>query len=110
MCGAFRAKSHGKRTDALHAVPSPAGRERPGAAVLSGRGGRSVGDRVLHSGGALPRTCSLPTPAGPPMTTDYDPIADLYRLAKQQPWRTHVEAFTLMNLVGDPAGKAVLDV
>lgn len=44
------------------------------------------------------------------MTTDYDPIADLYRLAKQQPWRTHVEAFTLMGLIGDPSGKAVLDV
>src|SRR5262245_55383719 len=43
-------------------------------------------------------------------TTDYDPIADQYRIAKQQPWRTHVEAFTLMALVGDPTGKAVLDV
>jgi ubiquinone/menaquinone biosynthesis C-methylase UbiE len=42
--------------------------------------------------------------------TDYDPIADQYRLAKQQPWRTHVEAFTLMGLIGDPTGKAALDV
>jgi SAM-dependent methyltransferase len=44
------------------------------------------------------------------MITDYDPIADQYRRSKQQPWRTHVEAFTLLELIGDPAGKAVLDV
>lgn len=47
---------------------------------------------------------------GSRMPTDYDPIADLYKLSKQQPWRKHVEAFTLMNLIGDVAGKAVLDV
>jgi SAM-dependent methyltransferase len=46
----------------------------------------------------------------PATITDYDPIADRYRLAKQQPWRTHIEAFTLMALVGDPTGQAVLDV
>jgi len=44
------------------------------------------------------------------MTTDYDPIAEQYKRSKQQPWRTHIEAHSLMNLVGDPAGKAVLDV
>ncbi len=44
------------------------------------------------------------------MTTDYDPIAEQYQLSKQQPWRLHVESFTLMALIGDPAGKAVLDV
>ena len=44
------------------------------------------------------------------MTTDYDPIAEQYRRAKQQPWRAHVEAYTLMQLVGDPAGQSVIDI
>ncbi len=30
------------------------------------------------------------------MTTDYDPIAEQYQRAKQQPWRTYVECFTLL--------------
>lgn len=40
----------------------------------------------------------------------YDPIAEQYKRSKLQPWRAHVEAFTLMKLVGDPAGKAVVDI
>ena len=44
------------------------------------------------------------------MTTDYDPIAEQYKRSKLQPWRAHVEAFTLMKLVGDLADMAVLDV
>ncbi|QDU07968.1 class I SAM-dependent methyltransferase [Gimesia aquarii] len=44
------------------------------------------------------------------MTTNYDPIAEQYKRSKQQPWRTFVECFTLMNLVGDPAEMSVLDV
>jgi ubiquinone/menaquinone biosynthesis C-methylase UbiE len=44
------------------------------------------------------------------MTTNYDPIADQYKRSKQQPWRTHIEAFSLLNLIGPPAGLAVLDV
>jgi toxoflavin synthase len=44
------------------------------------------------------------------MTTNYDPIAEQYKRAKQQPWRAHIEAFTLMRLIGDPTGKTVLDV
>ncbi|MBV8589622.1 MAG: class I SAM-dependent methyltransferase, partial [Acetobacteraceae bacterium] len=44
------------------------------------------------------------------MTTNYDPIAELYRRAKQQPWRAYIEAFTLMALIGDPAGRAVIDI
>ncbi len=44
------------------------------------------------------------------MNTDYDPIAEQYQRSKQQPWRTFIEAFTLMELVGDPTGMAVLDV
>jgi len=44
------------------------------------------------------------------VTTDYDPIAEQYKRAKLQPWRTHVESFTLMNLLGDLSGKSVVDV
>ena len=44
------------------------------------------------------------------MTTNYDPIAEQYKRAKQQPWRTHIEAFTLMKLIDDPTGKAVIDI
>ena len=44
------------------------------------------------------------------MTTNYDPIAEQYRRSKQQPWRGHIEAFTLMGLIGDPTGKAVIDI
>jgi ubiquinone/menaquinone biosynthesis C-methylase UbiE len=44
------------------------------------------------------------------MTTDYDPIAEQYKRSKQQPWRTFIECFTLMELIGDPRGMAVLDV
>jgi hypothetical protein len=29
------------------------------------------------------------------MTTNYDPIAERYKRAKRQPWRTHIEAYTL---------------
>jgi ubiquinone/menaquinone biosynthesis C-methylase UbiE len=44
------------------------------------------------------------------MTTNYDPIAESYKRSKLQPWRTHIEAFTLLQLIGDPTGLAVLDV
>jgi len=44
------------------------------------------------------------------VTTDYDPIAEQYQRSKQQPWRTFVECFTLLELIGDPRGLAVLDV
>ena len=44
------------------------------------------------------------------MTTNYDPIAEQYKRSKQQPWRTHIEAFSLMELLGDPTGRSVLDV
>ena len=42
--------------------------------------------------------------------TDYDPIAEQYKRSKLQPWRTYIEFFTLMQLVGDLKDKAVLDV
>jgi SAM-dependent methyltransferase len=44
------------------------------------------------------------------MDTDYDQIAGQYKEAKLQPWRTHIERYTLLQLVGDVAGKAVLDL
>jgi ubiquinone/menaquinone biosynthesis C-methylase UbiE len=44
------------------------------------------------------------------MTTNYDPIAEQYQRSKQQPWRTFIECFTLMELIGDPHGMTVLDV
>ena len=44
------------------------------------------------------------------MDTDYDQIAERYQRARPQPWRTHIERFTLLRLVGDLAGKAVIDL
>ncbi len=44
------------------------------------------------------------------MTTDYDPIAEQYKRSKLTPWRTHIECFTLLELVGDVSGLSVLDV
>jgi toxoflavin synthase len=42
--------------------------------------------------------------------TDYDRIAGQYKRAKLQPWRTHIERYTLLRLVGDVAEKAVIDL
>ena len=44
------------------------------------------------------------------MTTDYNPIAEQYQRSKQQPWRSFIECFTLMDLIGDPTGLSVLDL
>jgi SAM-dependent methyltransferase len=44
------------------------------------------------------------------MRTDYDAIADDYKRAKQQPWRSFIESFTLMNLIDDLAEKSVVDL
>ena len=44
------------------------------------------------------------------MDTDYDRIAEQYKRAKLQPWRTHIERYTLLRLAGDVAGKAVIDL
>ena len=40
------------------------------------------------------------------MSTNYDPIAEQYKRAKEQPWRCFVESFTLLELTGDPAGRS----
>ena len=44
------------------------------------------------------------------MDTDYDRIAEQYKRARPQPWRTHIERYTLLRLSGDVAGKAVIDL
>jgi ubiquinone/menaquinone biosynthesis C-methylase UbiE len=44
------------------------------------------------------------------MTTNYDPIAEQYKRSKQQPWRTHIESFSLLELVGDPSGQSAADL
>lgn len=44
------------------------------------------------------------------MSTDYDAIAEDYQRAKRQPWRAAIEEFTLLKLVGDLRGLAVLDL
>src|SRR5262249_10302693 len=52
---------------------------------------------------------TIPPPRSP-MTTNYDTITEEYQQAKLQPWRHHIESFTLMSLVGDLDGKAVVDL
>jgi ubiquinone/menaquinone biosynthesis C-methylase UbiE len=44
------------------------------------------------------------------MTTNYNEIAAEYKRTKQQPWRLHLEHFTLFKLLGDLSGKSVLDL
>ena len=44
------------------------------------------------------------------MTTDDNAIAEEYKRSKLQPWRAEIEAFTLLELVGDLTGKNVVDV
>src|SRR5689334_18258965 len=44
------------------------------------------------------------------MTTDYNTISRQYQLSKLQPWRAHIEAHSLLGLVGDLGGQSVLDV
>ncbi len=46
------------------------------------------------------------------MVTDYNRsrIAEQYQQTKAQPWRTRVEAYSLLKLIGDVQGKRVLDV
>lgn len=44
------------------------------------------------------------------MPTDYNAIAERYKRAKQQPWRSFIESFTLLKLVGDLTGKMVADL
>ena len=42
--------------------------------------------------------------------TNYDVIAEEYKQSKTLPWRTYVEKFTLMHIVGFIAGQNVVDL
>lgn len=42
--------------------------------------------------------------------TEYDTIAREYRASKRLAFREHVERYTLFELLGDVAGKTVLDL
>jgi len=44
------------------------------------------------------------------MTTNYDGIAKEYQASKLQPWRTHIERYTLLRLTGDVRGLNALDL
>jgi SAM-dependent methyltransferase len=44
------------------------------------------------------------------MPTDYDAISGQYQRAKRQPWRSHIEAFTLFGILGDLTDKTVVDL
>lgn len=44
------------------------------------------------------------------MTTNYDGIAKEYQASKLQPWRTHIERYTLLRLTGDVRGARTLDL
>ena len=44
------------------------------------------------------------------MTTDYNHLSDKYDQTKISPLRKYVDGFTLLNVVGDVRGKAVLDL
>ena len=44
------------------------------------------------------------------MGTDYDLIAEQYKQSKQSPWRTYIEQYTMLELLGDVRGKSVLDL
>jgi SAM-dependent methyltransferase len=44
------------------------------------------------------------------MTTHYDRIAKEYQASKLQPWRTHIERYTLLRLTGDVRGLKTLDL
>ena len=44
------------------------------------------------------------------MTTNYDSLTDEYRKSKFQPWRAHVESFTVLDILGVIEGKSVLDL
>ncbi|MES0885169.1 class I SAM-dependent methyltransferase [Roseibium sp. SCP14] len=46
------------------------------------------------------------------MTTDFDKghLAEQYKKVKEQQWRSRIETYSLMKLIGDVSGKKVLDV
>lgn len=55
-------------------------------------------------------TAKLNKLLGTHMSTDYNQIAEQYKESKLSPWRTFIEQFTLLDLIGDLGGKSVLDL
>jgi hypothetical protein len=43
------------------------------------------------------------------MTTDYNQIAKEYQASKLQPWRTHLERATLLQILGPIQGLRTID-
>ncbi|GKS59639.1 hypothetical protein YTPLAS18_31660 [Nitrospira sp.] len=44
------------------------------------------------------------------MTTDYDQISQQYKKAKQHEWRSRIEGYSMMKLIGPLAGRKVIDI
>ena len=44
------------------------------------------------------------------MSTDYDAVAKEYKRSKLAPWRTYMERYSLLKLLGKVRGKSVLDL
>jgi toxoflavin synthase len=44
------------------------------------------------------------------MPTDYNTIAEQYRRSKLTPWRTYIEQYTFLKILGDLRGRSVLDL
>lgn len=44
------------------------------------------------------------------MTTDYNQIAKEYQASKLQPWRTHIERATLLQILGPIQGLRTIDL
>ena len=44
------------------------------------------------------------------MSTDYNTISEQYKRSKLTPWRTHIEQYTLLGLLGEVRGKSVIDL
>jgi toxoflavin synthase len=44
------------------------------------------------------------------MSANYDLIAEQYKRSKVSPWRTYIEQYTLLELLGDLRGKSILDL
>ena len=44
------------------------------------------------------------------MSTDYDAVTEEYKRSKLAPWRTCLERYSLLNLLGEVRGKSVLDL
>ena len=44
------------------------------------------------------------------VSTDYDAVAKEYKRSKLAPWRTYIERYSLLKLLGEVRGKSVLDL